>query len=207
MFGVYVTLDDRNVLDAQKVFVSMALINILKTPLSQLPFAISTTMQVCDILIMYSCWLCDIFPIYRVWWGIFSWSHKMPIGRLANHCLCSRLWFHWDVWESTCAQKNWKWTMSQRLHWVLVRIPPMYELLLWMNKLQYCLISPISIICSPCRLKLWAVIIDTSSPQNVVVYICGGPKPCMDDVHCHFLGLRLTGRQGNYGMFPFSGWT
>lgn len=49
MFGVYVMLDDRNVLDAQKVFVSMALINILKTPLSQLPFAISTTMQVGDI--------------------------------------------------------------------------------------------------------------------------------------------------------------
>ncbi|XP_026874529.2 multidrug resistance-associated protein 1 [Electrophorus electricus] len=45
MFGVYVLIDDRNVLDAQKVFVSMALINILKTPLSQLPFAMSTTMQ------------------------------------------------------------------------------------------------------------------------------------------------------------------
>uniref|UniRef100_A0A3B3ZX39 ABC-type glutathione-S-conjugate transporter n=1 Tax=Periophthalmus magnuspinnatus TaxID=409849 RepID=A0A3B3ZX39_9GOBI len=45
MFGVYVTIDARNVLDAQKVFVSMALINILKTPLSQLPFAISTSMQ------------------------------------------------------------------------------------------------------------------------------------------------------------------
>uniref|UniRef100_A0A8C9VEL1 ABC-type glutathione-S-conjugate transporter n=1 Tax=Scleropages formosus TaxID=113540 RepID=A0A8C9VEL1_SCLFO len=45
MFGVYVLIDDKNVLDAQKVFVSMALINILKTPLSQLPFAISTTMQ------------------------------------------------------------------------------------------------------------------------------------------------------------------
>lgn len=41
-------LDERNVLDAQKVFVSMALINILKTPLSQLPFAISTTMQVSE---------------------------------------------------------------------------------------------------------------------------------------------------------------
>ncbi|XP_012991312.3 multidrug resistance-associated protein 1 isoform X2 [Esox lucius] len=45
MFGVYVLIDDKNVLDAQKVFVSMALINILKTPLSQLPFAMSTTMQ------------------------------------------------------------------------------------------------------------------------------------------------------------------
>uniref|UniRef100_A0A8K9WWA5 ABC-type glutathione-S-conjugate transporter n=1 Tax=Oncorhynchus mykiss TaxID=8022 RepID=A0A8K9WWA5_ONCMY len=45
MFGVYVVVDDRNILDAQKVFVSMALIHILKTPLSQLPFAMSTTMQ------------------------------------------------------------------------------------------------------------------------------------------------------------------
>ncbi|XP_031432945.1 multidrug resistance-associated protein 1-like [Clupea harengus] len=45
MFGVYVLIDEKNVLDAQKVFVSMALINILKTPLSQLPFAISTIMQ------------------------------------------------------------------------------------------------------------------------------------------------------------------
>ncbi|KAI7803545.1 putative multidrug resistance-associated protein 1-like [Triplophysa rosa] len=45
MFGVYVLIDDKHVLDAQKVFVSMALINILKTPLSQLPFAMSTSMQ------------------------------------------------------------------------------------------------------------------------------------------------------------------
>lgn len=49
MFGVYVLIDDRHVLDAQKVFVSMALINILKAPLSQLPFAMSTTMQVSSI--------------------------------------------------------------------------------------------------------------------------------------------------------------
>nr|XP_023677559.1 multidrug resistance-associated protein 1-like [Paramormyrops kingsleyae] len=45
MFSVYVLTDPKNVLDAQKVFVTMALINILKTPLSQLPSAISTTMQ------------------------------------------------------------------------------------------------------------------------------------------------------------------
>ncbi|TRY93238.1 hypothetical protein DNTS_014375 [Danionella cerebrum] len=45
MFGLYVLIDDAHVLDAQKVFVSMALINILKAPLSQLPFAMSTTMQ------------------------------------------------------------------------------------------------------------------------------------------------------------------
>lgn len=55
MFGVYVTLDDRNVLDAQKVFVSMALINILKTPLSQLPFAISTSMQVGEFTMTCLC--------------------------------------------------------------------------------------------------------------------------------------------------------
>ncbi|XP_049439277.1 multidrug resistance-associated protein 1-like [Epinephelus fuscoguttatus] len=45
VFAVYVLIDERNVLDAQKIFVSVALINILKTPLSQLPFAMSTTMQ------------------------------------------------------------------------------------------------------------------------------------------------------------------
>ncbi|XP_016134577.1 multidrug resistance-associated protein 1-like isoform X2 [Sinocyclocheilus grahami] len=45
MFGVYVLIDEKHVLDAEKVFVSMALINILKAPLSQLPFAMSTTMQ------------------------------------------------------------------------------------------------------------------------------------------------------------------
>lgn len=71
MFGVYVTLDDRNVLDAQKVFVSMALINILKTPLSQLPFAISTTMQVghISLTIALSCLLhlwCLMSYIYVV---------------------------------------------------------------------------------------------------------------------------------------------
>ncbi|KAK1877375.1 Multidrug resistance-associated protein 1 [Dissostichus eleginoides] len=45
VFAVYVLIDERNILDAQKIFVSVALINILKTPLSQLPFAISTAMQ------------------------------------------------------------------------------------------------------------------------------------------------------------------
>ncbi|XP_054635108.1 multidrug resistance-associated protein 1 isoform X3 [Dunckerocampus dactyliophorus] len=59
MFGVYVMLDDRNILDAQKVFVSMALINILKTPLSQLPFAISTTMQAVVSLKRLGKYLCS----------------------------------------------------------------------------------------------------------------------------------------------------
>uniref|UniRef100_A0A3Q3W108 ABC-type glutathione-S-conjugate transporter n=1 Tax=Mola mola TaxID=94237 RepID=A0A3Q3W108_MOLML len=59
MFGVYVMLDNRNVLDAQKVFVSMALINILKTPLSQLPFAISTSMQAMVSLRRLGKYLCS----------------------------------------------------------------------------------------------------------------------------------------------------
>eukprot|EP00066_Takifugu_rubripes_P022062 XP_011611328.1 PREDICTED: multidrug resistance-associated protein 1-like isoform X2 [Takifugu rubripes] len=59
MFGVYVMLDNRNVLDAQKVFVSMALINILKTSLSQLPFAINTTVQAMVSLRRLGKYLCS----------------------------------------------------------------------------------------------------------------------------------------------------
>uniref|UniRef100_A0AAQ5ZRG4 ABC-type glutathione-S-conjugate transporter n=1 Tax=Amphiprion ocellaris TaxID=80972 RepID=A0AAQ5ZRG4_AMPOC len=70
MFGVYVGLDDRNVLDAQKVFVSMALINILKTPLSQLPFAISTTMQKSSLIMDSD----DIFMI-----NFTETSGKVPV--------------------------------------------------------------------------------------------------------------------------------
>uniref|UniRef100_A0A673JRB1 ABC-type glutathione-S-conjugate transporter n=1 Tax=Sinocyclocheilus rhinocerous TaxID=307959 RepID=A0A673JRB1_9TELE len=76
MFGVYVLIDEKHVLDAEKVFVSMALINILKAPLSQLPFAMSTTIYLC-------------FLFLRLWFlsnvsgnvdgvvidnGTFSWS-------------------------------------------------------------------------------------------------------------------------------------
>ncbi|XP_056606838.1 multidrug resistance-associated protein 1 [Triplophysa dalaica] len=60
MFGVYVLIDDKNVLDAQKIFVSMALINILKTPLSQLPFAMSTTMQAVVSLKRLGKFLCQV---------------------------------------------------------------------------------------------------------------------------------------------------
>uniref|UniRef100_A0A665TZE7 ABC-type glutathione-S-conjugate transporter n=1 Tax=Echeneis naucrates TaxID=173247 RepID=A0A665TZE7_ECHNA len=84
MFGVYVTLDDRNVLDAQKVFVSMALINILKTPLSQLPFAISTTMQAVVSLRRLGKYLCseelkvDNVSKAPLKNGTFSWSTEGP---------------------------------------------------------------------------------------------------------------------------------
>uniref|UniRef100_A0A669EP13 ABC-type glutathione-S-conjugate transporter n=1 Tax=Oreochromis niloticus TaxID=8128 RepID=A0A669EP13_ORENI len=89
MFGVYVMLDDKNVLDAQKVFVSMALINILKTPLSQLPFAISTTLQAVVSLKRLGKYLCSEelkmenvskAPLKDVVIenGTFSWSAEGP---------------------------------------------------------------------------------------------------------------------------------
>ncbi|CAL8268963.1 unnamed protein product, partial [Boreogadus saida] len=44
-FTVYVLIDERNVLDAQKVFVSLALFNILRFPLNMLPMVISSMVQ------------------------------------------------------------------------------------------------------------------------------------------------------------------
>ncbi|XP_076020047.1 multidrug resistance-associated protein 1-like [Genypterus blacodes] len=93
MFAVYVLIDDQNVLDAQKIFVSIALINILKTPLSQLPFAMNTTMQAIVSLRRLGNFLCqdelkpdnvDRLPHSRVGdslvveGGTFSWSIDGP---------------------------------------------------------------------------------------------------------------------------------
>uniref|UniRef100_A0A3B3Q9H2 Multidrug resistance-associated protein 1 n=1 Tax=Paramormyrops kingsleyae TaxID=1676925 RepID=A0A3B3Q9H2_9TELE len=44
-FAVYVLVDERNVLDAQKAFVSLALFNILRFPLNMLPMVISSMVQ------------------------------------------------------------------------------------------------------------------------------------------------------------------
>uniref|UniRef100_A0A3B3ZZD4 ABC transmembrane type-1 domain-containing protein n=1 Tax=Periophthalmus magnuspinnatus TaxID=409849 RepID=A0A3B3ZZD4_9GOBI len=49
-FCVYVLSDERNVLDAQKAFVSLALFNILRFPLNMLPMVISSIVQVCSLL-------------------------------------------------------------------------------------------------------------------------------------------------------------
>nr|XP_049593463.1 multidrug resistance-associated protein 1-like isoform X1 [Syngnathus scovelli] len=59
VFAVFVLTDERNVLDAQKIFVSVALINILKTPLSQLPFAMSATLQAIVSLRRLGSFLCQ----------------------------------------------------------------------------------------------------------------------------------------------------
>ncbi|XP_067859323.1 multidrug resistance-associated protein 1 [Heptranchias perlo] len=44
-FAVYVLIDEKNVLDAQKAFVSLALFNILRFPLNMLPMVISSIVQ------------------------------------------------------------------------------------------------------------------------------------------------------------------
>ncbi|NWS44058.1 MRP3 protein, partial [Probosciger aterrimus] len=44
-FAVYVSVDERNILDAEKAFVSLSLFNILKFPLSMLPQVISNIVQ------------------------------------------------------------------------------------------------------------------------------------------------------------------
>lgn len=46
-FAVYVTVDENNILDAKKAFVSLALFNILRFPLNILPMVISSIVQVC----------------------------------------------------------------------------------------------------------------------------------------------------------------
>uniref|UniRef100_A0A8B9FJB7 Canalicular multispecific organic anion transporter 2 n=1 Tax=Amazona collaria TaxID=241587 RepID=A0A8B9FJB7_9PSIT len=45
-FAVYVSVDEKNILDAEKAFVSLSLFNILKFPLSMLPQVISNIVQV-----------------------------------------------------------------------------------------------------------------------------------------------------------------
>lgn len=45
-FAVYVTVDENNILDAEKAFVSLSLFNILRFPLNMLPQVISSMVQV-----------------------------------------------------------------------------------------------------------------------------------------------------------------
>jgi len=45
-FAVYVAVDENNILDAEKAFVSLSLFNILKFPLNMLPQLISNIAQV-----------------------------------------------------------------------------------------------------------------------------------------------------------------
>ncbi|XP_073399007.1 multidrug resistance-associated protein 1-like [Dendrobates tinctorius] len=45
MFGVFLALDENNILDAQKAFVTIMLLNILRIPLRMFPMAITLTVQ------------------------------------------------------------------------------------------------------------------------------------------------------------------
>ena len=45
-FATYVLIDDNNVLDVKKVFVSVTLFNIIKQPFTMLPILISNAIQV-----------------------------------------------------------------------------------------------------------------------------------------------------------------
>lgn len=45
-FSVYVSVEEKNILDAEKAFVSLSLFNILKFPLNMLPQVISNLAQV-----------------------------------------------------------------------------------------------------------------------------------------------------------------
>uniref|UniRef100_A0A3Q1KB76 ABC-type glutathione-S-conjugate transporter n=1 Tax=Anabas testudineus TaxID=64144 RepID=A0A3Q1KB76_ANATE len=98
MFGVYVMQDDRNVLDAQKVFVSMALINILKTPLSQLPFAISTTMQAVVSLKRLGKYLCsEELKVDNV--------SKTPLGSDGEDVVIENGTFGWSAEGPPCLKR------------------------------------------------------------------------------------------------------
>ncbi|KAG8558235.1 hypothetical protein GDO81_016924, partial [Engystomops pustulosus] len=45
MFGVFLAIDENNILDAQKAFVTIMLLNILRIPLRMFPLAITLTVQ------------------------------------------------------------------------------------------------------------------------------------------------------------------
>lgn len=45
-FAVYVTVDEKNILDAEKAFVSISLFNLLRFPLNTLPLVIGNVVQV-----------------------------------------------------------------------------------------------------------------------------------------------------------------
>lgn len=61
-FTVYVLIDENNVLDAQKAFVSLALFNILRFPLNMLPMVISSMVQVSV----------QIYLHFYTWWLILN---------------------------------------------------------------------------------------------------------------------------------------
>nr|XP_057912072.1 multidrug resistance-associated protein 1-like [Doryrhamphus excisus] len=98
VFAVYVLIDERNVLDAEKIFVSVALINILKTPLSQLPFAMSTTMQAFVSLRRLGSFLCQ---------DELKWDNmeRLPLSKDGDGVLIEEGYFAWSGDGPPCLQR------------------------------------------------------------------------------------------------------
>ncbi|XP_074546321.1 multidrug resistance-associated protein 1-like isoform X1 [Halichoeres trimaculatus] len=98
VFGLYVLMDEGNVLDAQKIFVSVALINILKTPLSQLPFAMSTTMQAVISLRRLGNFLCqEELKLDNV--------ERLPLGTDVDGVVVEDGFFSWTNDGPPCLQR------------------------------------------------------------------------------------------------------
>uniref|UniRef100_A0A8C5TEC5 ABC-type glutathione-S-conjugate transporter n=1 Tax=Malurus cyaneus samueli TaxID=2593467 RepID=A0A8C5TEC5_9PASS len=81
MFAVYTLVDNTHVLDAEKAFVSLALINILNTANSFLPFSINAAVQghFCSYLCIYK-WSVSLHILVQtsitIRNGTFSWSKE-----------------------------------------------------------------------------------------------------------------------------------
>uniref|UniRef100_A0AAQ4PFJ7 Multidrug resistance-associated protein 1 n=1 Tax=Gasterosteus aculeatus aculeatus TaxID=481459 RepID=A0AAQ4PFJ7_GASAC len=95
-FAVYVLIDEHNVLDAQKAFVSLALFNILRFPLNMLPMVISSMVQVSELgstKIKASTsplqrWTDSSSHSVSIVDGVFSWSRaESPTLKRLNVCI------------------------------------------------------------------------------------------------------------------------
>lgn len=72
-FAVYVRVDENNILDAEKAFVSLSLFNILRFPLNMLPQVISSMVQVRP----YFC-LFVLFSISRLYLRLPHLANAVP---------------------------------------------------------------------------------------------------------------------------------
>lgn len=74
-FAVYVTVDEKNILDAEKAFVSLSLFNILRFPLNMLPQVISSLVQV---------------PLYSIFGFFFDILLFISLFNFCSFCVCVR---------------------------------------------------------------------------------------------------------------------
>lgn len=81
-FAVYVLVEENNVLDAQKAFVSLALFNILRFPLNMLPMVISSMVQVGVATLMRG-------PSCQVSANQLT-VYNLRLGTLCYRCVCKR---------------------------------------------------------------------------------------------------------------------